>query len=361
MKKARFFGSLSAVVCCLFVVSDLGAQEIFTMAINFAADEPEAGGFPGVRSDVEGAAGLRGTNVWNNLDLNFGLQGDLIDANGNETGTSVIWESQNTWASAPVDGQGRAEINIDENVPLNDDRFLMTGYLDSTDFGEYCTPDQSNNPIFGGPNWCGANRVIVGGLPFEGPYDIIVYLNGGVAGRSGVYQLNNEDEVGHHDTGPFSGTYDVSVEERDLGDGVSLEVWTGDVIIFSDVVGDTFTINTHADDLGGTADGFRSLINGIEIFGELVVVPDPWPGDANDDGHTDAEDLNILALNWQQTVTGGISDADFNSDGKVDVTDLNEIGRNWQTWRDGMPAAVPEPSSFVLALGALLLLITRRR
>ena len=70
--------------------------------------------------------------------------------------------------------------------------------------------------------------------------------------------------------------------------------------------------------------------------------------DANGDGHTDGLDLNILALNWQQTVTGGIADADFNEDGIVYVTDLNEIGTNWQTWRDGMPAAVPEPSTFVL-------------
>jgi hypothetical protein len=285
MKKAGFVCSLSAVVCCLFVVNDVGAVTQ-TIAINFAADEP-----PGIGTEVEGPAGILGTGVWNNLELNFGIQGDLIDASGNETGTSILWESNNTWASAPVDGQGRSENNIDDSVPLGNDRFLMTGYIDSNDVGEFCTPEQSNNPLLGGPDWCGANRVTVGGLPFEGPYDIILYLNGGVTNRSGRYQLNNDDAVFHHDVAPFNGVYDLSSEERDVGGGEIGTVWTGDVIIFSEVTGDSFTINTRADDLGGTTDGFRSLINGMEISGEIITGP---TCDFNGDGNCDIGDINSL-------------------------------------------------------------------
>ena len=212
MKKARFVCTLSAVVCCLFVVSDLGAQDTQTIAINFAADEP-----PGIGSAIEFGepAGLLGTSVWNNLELNFGIQGDLIDGNGNETGVSVIWESNNTWASAPVETspgvfEGRAENNILDTVPRNGDRNLATGYLDSNAVDRFCTLDETNNPLLGGPNWCGANRVIVGGLPFEGTYDIILYFNGGVTQRGGFVKLNNNDPVVQHDIGPFNGTWDLS-------------------------------------------------------------------------------------------------------------------------------------------------------
>ena len=53
---------------------------------------------------------------------------------------------------------------------------------------------------------------------------------------------------------------------------------------------------------------------------------------------------------------------DLNGDGDVNVADLNILGVNWQTWRDGMPAAVPEPSSVALLLAGLFgLFIVRRR
>jgi hypothetical protein len=121
----------------------------------------------------------------------------------------------------------------------------------------------------------------------------------------------------------------------------------------------------QADGMG--VDSGRSFDEFFTVEGELgsddyklirpdIVVPDPWPGDADGDGHTDAADLNILGLNWQKTVTGGIADADFNEDGFVDASDLNEIGSNWQTWDPDAPmaASVPEPSSVTLLLTAFL-------
>ena len=89
-------------------------------------------------------------------------------------------------------------------------------------------------------------------------------------------------------------------------------------------------------------------------------VPDPWPGDVDGDGHTDVSDLNVMALNWQgsgKTKEQG----DLTGDGSVNAADLNILALNWQTWRDGMPAAVPEPASLALVLSAFLLLLIRRR
>ena len=94
--------------------------------------------------------------------------------------------------------------------------------------------------------------------------------------------------------------------------------------------------------------------SGLALVGLDVA---PWPGDADGDGHTDAADLNILGLNWQTTVAGGIADADFNLDGFVDASDLNVIGSNWRTSApEGQhhAAAVPEPSSIALLLAGLL-------
>jgi hypothetical protein len=132
--------------------------------------------------------------------------------------------------------------------------------------------------------------------------------------------------------------YGVRKTDDDAGDSFNREL----IIIFPE---DGTTVT-----LGNLGAHFASL---AFVF---PTTEDPWPGDANDDGHTDAADLNILGLNWQKAVTGGIADADFNEDGFVDASDLNEIGSNWQTWDPNapMPASVPEPSSVALMLAGLL-------
>ena len=52
------------------------------------------------------------------------------------------------------------------------------------------------------------------------------------------------------------------------------------------------------------------------------------PGDANLDGRVDANDLNVVALNWRQNVVGWC-DGNFIADGVVDARDLNQLGINW--------------------------------
>jgi hypothetical protein len=53
------------------------------------------------------------------------------------------------------------------------------------------------------------------------------------------------------------------------------------------------------------------------------------PGDANLDGFVNAADLNALALNWRNSVSGW-SVGDFNADSHVDAADLNLLALNWR-------------------------------
>ncbi|MEM7263656.1 MAG: hypothetical protein AAF488_16835, partial [Planctomycetota bacterium] len=192
-----------------------------SIAINFGADEP-----PGVRSDVNGAAGFLGTENWNNIDLASGgptfLQLD-DDGSLDDTDVSVEWTSANTWAS-----QGRSEDN--NSAPDGDDRNLMTGYLDT--------------------NATDPNRVTVSGLDSVSDgeeYAVFVYMNGGVIGRGGDYQLNDEIRPGIIDTDPFTGDY---VEDENY-------------ILFTGITGDSFVVT-------GTPVQVRAPINAIEIvFGGI--------------------------------------------------------------------------------------------
>ena len=78
-------------------------------------------------------------------------------------------------------------------------------------------------------------------------------------------------------------------------------------------------------------------------------------GDANLDGTVNANDLNALALNWQQA--GALwSTGDFTGEGNVNPADLNALGLNWQSSiAQAATVAVPEPSTISLSLALILL------
>ncbi len=77
--------------------------------------------------------------------------------------------------------------------------------------------------------------------------------------------------------------------------------------------------------------------------------------DSNLDGTVNSDDLNSLALNWQQSGAPW-SGGDFNADGGISALDLNELALHW---RQSIPIAsavsapVPEPSALLLALFGL--------
>ena len=99
-----------------------------SIALNFGAGEPDGA----EEGTVEGAAGVAGTQNWNNLFGNEGFPGDddiFLDVGGNSVGSdvNVEWVSNNTWST---DGRGNEDTN---DAPEGNDRALMLGYLDTTD------------------------------------------------------------------------------------------------------------------------------------------------------------------------------------------------------------------------------------
>ncbi len=205
-----------------------------SIAINFGADEPDGAG-----SAVNGAAGILGTVNWNNLTTLNGNAADLVaDVSGNvlETGITVTWDSNNTWAS-----QGRAENNND--APDGENRNLMTGYLDT--------------------NGSDPNTVTVSGLPDDALYDVIVYTKGGVIGRGGDYTIGDLT-LSHVDESAFSGSF--------------LFGRTGDYLIFPRQTGSSFELTGTPT----TGEPARAPINAIEILigggAPVFTTPPPVPG-----------------------------------------------------------------------------------
>jgi hypothetical protein len=70
-------------------------------------------------------------------------------------------------------------------------------------------------------------------------------------------------------------------------------------------------------------------------------------GDTNLDGTVNAQDLNALALSWQQVI-GAWSGGDFNADNIVNAADLNLLALNWQQSTPMGAQAVPEPAVLLL-------------
>ena len=95
---------------------------------------------------------------------------------------------------------------------------------------------------------------------------------------------------------------------------------------------------------------------GTEAYVDYVWITAMAPGDCNQDGDVDIDDLSLLASNWNTSSGMTWADGDFDGDGCVDINDLSLLATNWGT---GSVAAVPEPASLsVLVLGGVLL---RRR
>ena len=110
--------------------------------------------------------------------------------------------------------------------------------------------------------------------------------------------------------------------------------------------------------------GSNYLIDGIVL--ESISTPKPVPGDANRDGKVDGSDVTILAGNWQAGVNPGDDAAtwdmgDFNGDGKVDGSDVTILAGNWQSGVTTAAASVPEPGTFSILLGAIVVLFTGLR
>ncbi|MGD0140990.1 MAG: PEP-CTERM sorting domain-containing protein [Tepidisphaeraceae bacterium] len=130
----------------------------------------------------------------------------------------------------------------------------------------------------------------------------------------------------------------------------------------------------------GYADGKDGVVSGLSSG--QIEVKYTLLGDANLDGLVNGSDFNILAANFNQSITGW-DQGDFNYDGLVNATDFNVLAANFnQGINNGASAgdvaaldafaaanglsiptsAVPEPASLgLLTFGAVGILARRRR
>jgi hypothetical protein len=132
-------------------------------------------------------------------------------------------------------------------------------------------------------------------------------------------------------------------------DGLYGALSTGDTAF--DLTGDDIVDDADVDAWlaeAGEAKGFSEAIR---------------PGDADLNGIVNAQDLNVLALNWQADTLTSWCQADFNHDGIGNAADLNDTGINWQSDIRAPEAgsAVPEPSTLALLLFTTLAICVRRQ
>jgi len=106
--------------------------------------------------------------------------------------------------------------------------------------------------------------------------------------------------------------------------------------------------------------GARSMLDNVSV--EAISGDPDLPGDANDSGFVDDDDLAVLLSNWEQdagTITTWAL-GDFTGDTDVDDDDLAVLLGNWTGPPPG-GAAVPEPATMaLLGLGGLSVLRRRR-
>ena len=95
-----------------------------------------------------------------------------------------------------------------------------------------------------------------------------------------------------------------------------------------------------------------SIGSPVEFLAQTTVVP--LAGDANSDGSVNGTDLNTVLSNYGMTSGATWAMGDFNGDGTVNGTDLNIVLSNYGSSFAGVTAAVPEPSTLLLAATGLL-------
>jgi phospholipase/lecithinase/hemolysin len=184
------------------------------------------------------------------------------------------------------------------------------------------------------------------------------------SGPASVIEIDLVDEfsadwLAVHGTATLDGELHVR-----LADGfVALPAWSYEVLTFGARVGDVTVVN----DTGFAGLGFTKSYSSSA----LQIDTTGLPGDANLDAAVNSDDFNILATSFGLTGQTWL-DADFTGDSLVNSDDFNLLASNFglsastdgptpQDWSI-LAAAVPEPSSLLLAgLAASVAIMSRRK
>jgi hypothetical protein len=212
-----------------------------------------------------------------------------------------------------------------------------------------------------------------GKLIFEPNTTAVTTLNSLTISPGGIVDLENNHIFIDYGNGPDP----ITTIAGYIKSGYNGGGWNGPGIISS-------TARTPTNGLlygVGYADGADGVVAGLS-FGQIEVMY-TLLGDANLDGLVNGSDFNILAANFNQSITGW-DQGDFNYDGLVNAADFNELAANFNQGVSGanvstgdvaaleafavanglpMPtfANVPEPASAAMMVMAGLGTLRRRR
>ena len=158
-----------------------------------------------------------------------------------------------------------------------------------------------------------------------------------------------------------AGTTDLYIDSVHDGSAPSAP-YSGNSVDF--LIGATFAGSTPTNSYTGLVDDVQLYSNALAATNAAFLFAHPGvsylTGDVNFDGIVNGLDITLVASNWLRTGVGGPGDA--NSDGIVNGLDISLIASQWLETAGAGSAAVPEPSTIVLAaFGVLALLAYRRR
>jgi len=202
-----------------------------------------------------------------------------------------------------------------------------------------------------------------------------VYAPAGALGLDGLGQVPNSDDVDalclvEDGDGVFNPNNDLLLFSVRRGSSIigtldailGLPIEEGDILIALPGPAPAPGIFVQAEALGLVT--ARSGGGGAFPWADdldALDVRQPIPGDTNDDGKIDIQDLTALASNWYNPNPVWWTSGDFNNDGVVDIQDLTALASNWYTVGSPPPDTAPEPATFaLLAIGAVALLRSKR-
>lgn len=273
--------------------------------------------------DSEDAAGILGTSNWNNSSSVTGVASQLtplslVENDGRESGTSVIWSSSNTWAAAPQGG------------PPGDtakDR-LFHGYIEA----------RTSSVL-------GQTTVSFNAIPYP-QYDVYVFVAGGIADVIGRVSLNDGSGPSYFFKclggavfpRPYIQANAVTLEQAIAGN-------PGTFIRFAGVTGPTLTLS-HNDASGGISGGIAGIAivdttpEGMPYPPLVTALPasDLRPAGGSYELSVTAESQNpggVLSYQWERgdTIVGSESTLTINDLSSSDtgiytviITDTSSLG-----------------------------------
>jgi len=293
------------------------------------------------------------------LEGNWSMEGMRIQANNSDGGIVELVEG---FTITTDNTQGQAgEFRVENSA-----EFRLNGTLDASDGG---------NVIIRASGRLSGTGTVIGLVDVQGGTTIAPGNSGGTLTIDGDLQLAADS------------TYECEVDDliAVVGD---LDIPVGDVtveLLDSEFKkGGTmpiFTYGSFDDALGNLVLDPTALVDGgllsqaeadalflTDVANEILLnglsgASPALPGDANDSGFVDDDDLAILLSNWESD-PGTITTwelGDFTVDTDVDDDDLAVLLGNWTGSPPG-GAAVPEPATLaLLGLGGLAMLRRRRK